>query len=113
MKTPDGDLAIILIHADFKHHGKALTGTIGKEAVGQWPIDKGKVADGQVTFEFTSRDEWPGDALRLYRFELFFQHLLLREIGVVSTGGDQCRVGALLDDAALFQHDDRIRLPHG
>jgi hypothetical protein len=49
LKTPDSDPATILVHADFKHHGKALTGTIGKEDVGQWPIDKGKVEDGQVT----------------------------------------------------------------
>ena len=44
----------------------------------------------------------------LYRFKLFFEHLLLREVRVVATGFDQLRMRTLLHDPSLFEHYDAI-----
>src|ERR1022692_4787282 len=49
----------------------------------------------------------------LDRFQLFFQHLLLTEIRVVSAGFHQFFVCAALDDPAALQHHDGVGLPDG
>lgn len=53
--TPDGK-ASLPITAEFKQQDKALTGTIGKQGEPQYPIEKGALESGKMSFEFTAPD---------------------------------------------------------
>ena len=46
-------------------------------------------------------------------FQLFLEHLLLREIRVVAARGHEFRVCSLLHNTALLQHHDPVCLPNG
>jgi hypothetical protein len=70
LKPPDGDSQVIPIHAEFKQQGKSLTGTIGKQGVGQWPIDKGRIEDGKINFEFEAPEGDETSGKRLYTVRL-------------------------------------------
>lgn len=70
LKPPDGDSQVVPIHAEFKQQGKSLTGTIGKQGVGQWPIDKGRIEDGKINFEFEAPEGDEPSGKRLYTVRL-------------------------------------------
>src|SRR6266852_7678340 len=46
-------------------------------------------------------------------FELFFQQLLLVQIGVIAAASEEFVVRAALDDAAVAKDDDLVGVPHG
>jgi uncharacterized protein involved in outer membrane biogenesis len=66
----DGDTQTIPVHAELKQQGKAVTGTIGKEAEQRFPIDKGKIEDGKITFECEAPEGDESSGKRLYTVRL-------------------------------------------
>jgi hypothetical protein len=67
LKPPDGDAQVVAVKAEFKQTDRTLAGSTGKAGEEQWPIAKGKVEDGKISFEFTAPE---GDAMRLYTVRL-------------------------------------------
>jgi hypothetical protein len=67
LKTPDGESQSIPVQAEFKQQNGEITGTIGKEAEDHFPIEKGKIEDNKLTFEFTAPE---GSGTRLYTVTL-------------------------------------------
>ena len=51
-KLPDGQTQVIGITAEFKQHDKSVSGTTGKEGEEQYPIEKGQVDGGKLSFAF-------------------------------------------------------------
>src|SRR3954462_12097310 len=45
----------------------------------------------------------------LYPCQLFFQQLLVVEVGIVAAASDEVIVGPVLDDASTMQHGDAVR----
>ena len=69
IETPDGKQSIP-ISAEFRQQDKAVNGTIGKQGEEQYPIEKGAVEGGKLTFEFTAPEEDEASGKRLYRMRL-------------------------------------------
>jgi len=67
--APDGKQTIP-ISAEFQQQDKAVKGTIGKQGEEQFPIEKGAVDGGKLTFEFTAPEEGEPSGKRLYAMRL-------------------------------------------
>jgi len=69
VKLPDGD-QVVPISAEFKQQDKSVTGTTGKDGEEQYAIDKGKIDDGKLSFEFTAPEEDEPSGKRTYTLRL-------------------------------------------
>jgi len=69
VKLPDGDQAVP-ISAEFKQQDKSVTGTTGKDGEEQYAIEKGKIEDGKLIFEFTAPEEDEPSGKRTYTLRL-------------------------------------------
>lgn len=54
--APDGTTQSIDFMFDLTQKGKVLTGTVGPNAERQWPIQKGAVDGGKITFQVQQPD---------------------------------------------------------
>ena len=69
LQTPDG-LMSLPISAEFKQQEKTVRGTIGKQGEEQFPIEKGALDNGKLTFEFTAPEEEEASGHRTYTMRL-------------------------------------------
>lgn len=67
VQTPDGQTQTVSVSAELKQQGSAVTGTIGKEGEERYSIEKGKVEDKTITFEFQAPED---SQMRLYTVKL-------------------------------------------
>ena len=54
IKTPDGQTQSIPAYAEFKQNGDSVTGAVWKESDDQFRIEKGRIENDRITFEFTA-----------------------------------------------------------
>jgi hypothetical protein len=64
--APDGRTQSIDFMFDLTQKGKVLTGTVGPNAERQWPIEKGTVDGGKISF----RAQQPDGPLRTFTLKL-------------------------------------------
>lgn len=64
--APDGRTQSIDFMFDLTQKGKVLTGTVGPNAERQWPIQKGAVDGGKITFQV----QQPDGPLRTFTLKL-------------------------------------------
>jgi len=69
-KTPDGESMVVPISAEFKQQDKSLSGTTGKEGEEQYPIEKGQIDSGKLSFEFTAPEADEDSGKRTYTLRL-------------------------------------------
>ena len=69
VKLPDGD-QLVAISAEFKQQDKSVTGTTGKDGEEQYAIEKGRIEDGKLNFEFTAPEEDEPSGKRTYTLRL-------------------------------------------
>ena len=65
--APDGQTQSINFMFDLTQKGKVITGTVGPSAERQWPIQKGSVDGGKITFQVQQPD---GGPLRTFTLKL-------------------------------------------
>jgi hypothetical protein len=68
-KGDDGSAISVPAHMEFKQAGEAITGSVGKDSGHEYAINKGKIADNQITFEFTA-PEGDEDSAFIHRVKL-------------------------------------------
>jgi exosome complex RNA-binding protein Csl4 len=51
-KDPNGETVVIPAHAELKQQGDTVTGRVWKEIEHQFSIEKGKIEQNRITFEF-------------------------------------------------------------
>lgn len=70
MKTPDGESMVVPISAEFKQQDESITGSTGKEGEEQYPIEKGQIDGGKLSFEFTAPEGDEDSGKRTYTMRL-------------------------------------------
>ena len=70
VKTPDGESMVVRISAEFRQQDKSLSGTTGKQGEEQYPIEKGQIDGGKLSFEFTAPEGDEESGKRLYTMRL-------------------------------------------
>ncbi|HEV8041408.1 MAG TPA: hypothetical protein VGP62_21215 [Bryobacteraceae bacterium] len=68
-KGEDGSAISVPARMEFKQTGEAITGSVGKDSAHEYAINKGKIADDQITFEFTA-PEGDEDSAFIHRVKL-------------------------------------------
>lgn len=70
MQMPDGQSMVVPVSAEFKQQDKSLTGTTGKDGEEQYAIERGKIEEGNLSFEFTAPEEDEPSGKRTYTMRL-------------------------------------------
>ena len=70
VQLPDGQAQVAPISAEIKQQDKSLTGSTGKDGEQQYAIEKGKIEDGKLSFEFTAPEEDEPSGKRTYTLRL-------------------------------------------
>jgi len=70
VQMPDGQSMVVPVSAEFKQQDKSLTGTTGKDGEEQYAIERGKIEEGNLSFEFTAPEEDEPSGKRTYTMRL-------------------------------------------
>ncbi len=87
-KTPEGESMVVPISAEFKQQDKSVNGTTGKEGEEQYPIEKGQIDGGKLSFEFTAPegDEESGQRKYTLRLNVISESQLQGEFEFLTNG---------------------------
>lgn len=88
VKTPEDESLVLPVSAEFKQQDKSVSGTIGKEGEEQYPIEKGALDAGKLSFEFTAPegDEESGKRTYTVRLNVVSEAQLQGEVEFTANG---------------------------